>query len=421
MSKSTRVIARRKKTPASSASSAPRRPGQRSASSSTTPRASKKKPRARSKPRKGSRTRGHKARRPRRLRRSRVRLRRVIQGTTWFITKKTNDDQFFLRPDGAVDAVLLYALILSLNKYGLLLHELVFMSNHFHLVVTDVRGTLPDFMRDFLSETGKAIKIVLKGTRRIWSGDRYGSTTLLDLDAAERFMVYTRVNPTNAGLTLPEEWPGLTSVRMSYGDTIEAKRPDVYFSPRTRPEWVRCVLEPLPELMGQVQEVRDGIEESATSTSEESTGSGPASSTAPRTDRREERLAHARREAHHRRCIALKRKIDRATRVAVEKILERMKRSEDKSRRGLAGSAKVRKASRLRRGNHDYGKLNPLFATTDKERLSAAIQEHRVFLARHELAKQRFAKGEHRVLFPAGTYGYREVLGVRVRKGSAAA
>ena len=49
------------------------------------------------------------------------------------------------------------------------------------------------------------------------------------------------------------------------------------------------------------------------------------------------------------------------------------------------------------------------------------IWEERSFLSRHEQAKLRYVNGEQGVLFPAGTYGYRELLGVRVRKGGAAA
>ena len=78
-------------------------------------------------------------------------------------------------------------------------------------------------------------------------------------------------------------------------------------------------------------------------------------------------------------------------------------------------------ASRQKRGSHHYGRLNPRFASRDPELLRAAIQDERTFLASHEQARQRYIRGEQRVLFPSGTYGYRELWGVRVRKGGAAA
>lgn len=371
MKKPTRKSTRPPKAPTSSTPPAPPKKNRR------------KQPRTQAKRRPSSRTDERGARR------SRVRLRRVLPGTTWFITKKTNDDQFLLRPDGTADPVLLYSLIDRLTKHGLLLHEFVFMSNHFHLVITDVRGTLPAFMREFLSETGKALKVALKTTRRIWSGDRYGSTTLLDVDAAERLMTYTRVNPTAAGLTAPEEWPGLTSARWSYGDTIEAIRPDEFFDPRTRRDQVSCILEPLPEQFGEAQVPRAEVDKERTKS--------------------------------RRRCLALQKKIDRRTRAKVVQIHEQRRGSQDSAPRGLADLSTIRNASRQKRGNHEYGRLNPRFATRDPDRLLAAVEDERSFLAVHEQARKRFLGGEQKVLFPSGTYGYRELWGVRVKKGGAAA
>jgi hypothetical protein len=339
----------------------------------------------------------------------------VRRGTTWLITKKTNDDLFLLRPDRSVNLILLYTLLLKAKKYGLLLHDFVFMTNHFHLVVTDVRGTLPAFMREFLSESGKALKVALKTTRRIWSGDRYGSTELLDRDAAERFMVYTRVNPTDAGLTDPEEWPGVTSARWQYGDTIEAKRPDVYFDPRTRPARVCGVLEPLGEQVGRVEGRTEQIEGEEGAPSKGDTARCTDVEKSVRKNRAREQ------ERHRRRCAALQKTIDQRTREAIEKIHQRMRNSKDNPRRRLAGANRVLQVSRMRRGNHEYGRLIPRFATRDRERMLAAILEHGEFLAKHEEARQRFARGDARAEFPCGTYGYRERFGVRIAKGGAAA
>ena len=149
-----------------------------------------------------------------------ARLRRIREGVTYLITKKTNDDQFILRPDGSVNQVLLYLLILKARKHGILIHGFVAMSNHIHMVVTDVRGCLPKFMQEFLGESGKAIKIATGSTRRVWSPERYSAVELLDRDAVERMITYCHTNPTKAGLTLPEDWPGLTSARNKFGDTL---------------------------------------------------------------------------------------------------------------------------------------------------------------------------------------------------------
>jgi hypothetical protein len=140
-----------------------------------------------------------------------------------------------------VNAILLFLLILKATKHGMLIHGFVFLSTHFHLLVTDVEGRLPAFMDEFLSESGKALKVARKTTRRVWSGRRYSATHLLDLDAAERKLAYSLLNPLEAGLTEPEEWPGLTSARFRFGETISAERPEVYFS-KKRPGLVSLIL-----------------------------------------------------------------------------------------------------------------------------------------------------------------------------------
>ena len=156
-----------------------------------------------------------------------TRLRRIREGSIYLVTKKTNDDRFLLLPDGTVNQVLLYLLLRKLKKYGLRLHAFVVMSNHLHLVVTDVRGTLPKFMREFLGETGKAVKIGIDTTCRIWSPDRYSAVELLDRDAVIRAITYCQTNPTEAGLTLPKDWPGLTSANYRFGERLTANKPRV--------------------------------------------------------------------------------------------------------------------------------------------------------------------------------------------------
>ena len=374
------------------------RPQKTPTSSKSRSKKGKARSRAKSKPAKKPRAR------KRGERRSRVRLRRVVPGRTYFITKKTNDDQFFLRPDGEVNAVLLYILIERLNKYRLLLHSFVVMSNHIHLVVTDRIGKIPDFMREFLSETGKALKLVLNTTRRIWSPKPYSMTDLLDVDSAERFIVYSHVNPTNAGLTEPKEWPGLSSAKWKVGETIKATRPERYFDARYRADVVSCVLEPLPECFGAaLPEVAKTLAELAEDLADNQTE------------------LKAERAKYRRRCAAQEKRIERRTAERVAEILERRKESKPKGSERLAGAEAVKQVSRQKRGTHPFGELSPRFASKDPQLREAAIEEMRAFLASHEQARTRYVNGEQNVLFPLGTYGYRERFGVRVRKAGAAA
>lgn len=72
-----------------------------------------------------------------------------------------------------------------------------------------------------------------------------------------RKCAYTELNPRRAGLTLPKEWPGLTSARYRAGD-LEALRPEVYFSDR-RPGSVPIQLTSSASALGL--DLPDGIDE----------------------------------------------------------------------------------------------------------------------------------------------------------------
>ena len=61
-----------------------------------------------------------------------------------------------------------------------------------------------------------------------------------------------------------------------------------------------------------------------------------------------------------------------------------------------------------------------MFATTNSELMKQAKAEFRAFCAAHGEAKESYIAGNTGVYFPHGTYGYRELLRVNVRKGGVA-
>lgn len=302
--------------------------------------------------------------------RRRCRLRCVKAGTTYLLTKKTREDLFLLTPSPEVNLILLYSLFFAAQRYGILIHGFCFMSNHLHLVVTDIRGRLPAFMREFLADSSKALKEEIKSSRPIWSYERYSAVSLLDLDAAERKVVYCDLNPTRAFLTEPDEWPGLTSMRWQLGAQIEAKRPGVYFSPRYRPGVIFGTLAPLPGVFTDEDEQVTDQELKAS-----------------------------------------------VQRVKVLRAEELAAIRNDMQRRGakFLGAKAVRATSRDSQTDRPASTMKPRFATRDRELLWSAISDLARFAKQHEEAKQRYIAGHQKTLFPPGTYGYRELLGVRVR------
>lgn len=303
--------------------------------------------------------------------------RRVLPGSTYLLTKKCSDDQLLIVPSRLVNQVLLYLLLLKAKRYGVIIHGFCFMSNHFHLIATDARGCLPDFMREFLGESSKAVQAVTSVDRPVWSRKRYSAVLLLDLEAAERKNAYAGSNPVRPGLTLPADWPGLTSARYSPGQTIRADRPDAYFSER-RPKSVSTVLEPLTVAFD------DGV--------------------ASETERK--RLD-----------AASNRRVELLIETSVSESLRKLERSGRK----LLGPEKALRATQDQRGRRRVRHLNPRFASRNRALMSTAIAQSRQFEIEHENAKRRYLAGEKNVRFPAGTFGYRRLLGVRVQQHEEAA
>ncbi len=81
--------------------------------------------------------------------------RRVVPNTTYLVTRRCLGRRFLLRPDAALNQLFLYCLALGAHKYGIAVHGLCVMSNHYHLTLTDERGVLPEFMGWLNSQLAK--------------------------------------------------------------------------------------------------------------------------------------------------------------------------------------------------------------------------------------------------------------------------
>ena len=291
-------------------------------------------------------------------------LRHVLPGNTYLITKKCVLDEFVIAPSPKVNEVLLYCLLVAARKHQFGVHGFCFMSNHFHLVVTDRRGTLPDFMRHFLTITSKALNCVLKRSGPIWSSERYSAVQLLDLDAAERKLAYTILNPVRAGLCpRPLEWPGLTSASWECGEEIHCRRPRAHFrSTVAFPEEISGTLESVAIVF---QSEEDG------------------------------------------------------TRARIEELVRQALREHRRDSKGnprrYPTEKSLRSTSRRSRGEKTVRSLNPRFASKNSALLESAISADRFFHAEHRAAKSAWIAGDRNVTFPPGTYGYARFFGAKVR------
>ena len=166
----------------------------------------------------------------------------VLPGVMYLVTRRCSERRFFLRPDPEVTQVFEYLLALLARKYGIAIHAYVVMSNHYHLVITDVDGRLPDFERELNSLLARSINAFRGRWESFWDPDSYSAVKLLEDDDVMAKMAYTLANPVEARLVgHAREWGGATSAGMEFGRPRRVGRPQRFFSARM-PEAVELVL-----------------------------------------------------------------------------------------------------------------------------------------------------------------------------------
>jgi REP element-mobilizing transposase RayT len=141
----------------------------------------------------------------------------------------------FLRPSREVNEILLFLLAAKAQQYGVLIHAFCALSNHLHLVITDVRGRLPDFMRDFDSLVARAVNTSLGRFEGLWA-DEASYSAVEDLAPADVLAkaAYVLANPVAAGLVRHgAQWPGLWSAPEQIGGKrLTIHKPRKFFDPK---------------------------------------------------------------------------------------------------------------------------------------------------------------------------------------------
>jgi len=282
----------------------------------------------------------------------------VLPGVVYLLTRRCSERRFFLRPDPTVTWVFEYLLGLLSKQYGIAIHAYVVMSNHYHLVVTDTEGRLPDFQRDLNSLLARSINAFRGRWDSFWDRKSYNRVKLLEDRDVIRKMGYTLTNPVEARLVnRARQWEGATSAGMVFGRARQIARPDRFFS-ESMPEVV--------ELEITRPESGDGLSD-------------------------EEFLARveadvARREAKH---------AKRGKAMGMDRVMKQDWRASPES-------------FELRRG------LQPTIAGANKWARIEALQRSKEWLQDYRAALERFVAGVRDVVFPAGTWWMCARLGCRV-------
>jgi putative transposase len=178
-----------------------------------------------------------------------ARPRRIIRGDTYLITRRCAQRAFRLVPGDTINRIFMYCLAFAMQKTGVRLHAVCVMSNHHHLVVSDPRGLLPDFLRELHRLTAKAINTLQGQMESLWANQPCSGIRLDTDDDVDDKIAYVMVNPVAAGLVHdPGAWPGAHA----WGNVeIVVARPTAYFSDAgSCPAELTLVVEPPPTRNG---------------------------------------------------------------------------------------------------------------------------------------------------------------------------
>ena len=295
--------------------------------------------------------------------------RRLLNDTTYLLTRRVLWRQFRLKPSDKVNQILLYCLAYAAQRYQIKIHAFCFLSNHYHLVLTDPGSRLPRFMAWLNKYTAKCINTLHGEWGTLWDPGSYSAVVLANEEAVLDKILYTLCNPVEAELvSRASQWPGLRTAadevaRASY----EVERPEVFFRKNgPLPPTVRLTLAPLQC-------------------------------------------------CEHLSTDELAALLSKGVQEREEEVQRRVK----KKRRGFLGWRNVVKQRRVdapknpepRRG------IQPRLACRDKWKRIEILGTLKGFLEKYREALTRFLKGERDVVFPAGTY----LMRVRFKVNCAAA
>ena len=154
--------------------------------------------------------------------------RQILPGGIYLITRRCTQRQFLLRPSPVTNQNVEYCLGLAAEGAGVVLHGVCFMSNHWHGVVSDPEGRVPEFLEIFHRLLAKVQNASLGRWENLWSSDKTSLVQLVSESDVLEKLAYTMANPVVAGLVKsPTEWPGVILNR--FGDSREVAMPGVYF------------------------------------------------------------------------------------------------------------------------------------------------------------------------------------------------
>ncbi len=149
------------------------------------------------------------------------RLRMYQEEGTYFVTARTVQGRFLIRPVASTNQVVGGVLARSARLSGVDVHAFVVTSNHLHAVVSARDGALSTFMQHFLGNVARKLGPLVSWRGPFWER-RFAAEPILDAEAQERRLRYVLSHGAKEGLVRsPRHWPGLSCLRQLLNGAAE--------------------------------------------------------------------------------------------------------------------------------------------------------------------------------------------------------
>ena len=176
----------------------------------------------------------------------RVRARPIYTGRSYKVTKRCEERRFHLAPGEHPEelvGLVGYCLAYCAEQFGIEIHAAVFMSNHYHLDLTDPYANLVDFKRTLNSFIARALNARRRRFGSVWDREAACDTHRPTDDESFMDLVYTLANPVTAGLVRHARiWPGFTTAGWRFGEARRFRRPTWFFDGDEMPDAVELTL-----------------------------------------------------------------------------------------------------------------------------------------------------------------------------------
>jgi hypothetical protein len=159
--------------------------------------------------------------------------RAIIPGRCYLITRRCSERRFLMRPGRETNNAFIYCLALAAAKSHIGVVCVGTTSNHYHAVVVDTDGRLPEFLEHFHKLFAKHQNSLRGRWEAFWASEHTSVVELPDPEDVLGKMVYAIANPVSSHLVEKvHHWPGVESLSSIEEDLpLAASKPSRFFDP----------------------------------------------------------------------------------------------------------------------------------------------------------------------------------------------